>query len=98
MNKLTFSDVLKQLLALHKKKSADYGSDTDVFSNVRACESFGIEAWKGVVIRLNDKMERIKQFIRKNKLVNESIEDSFLDMASYAVIAYILYKERKEIK
>lgn len=83
-----FENVLIELLKLHMKKSADYGSSDDPYDNLR---DFG---WKGVVVRLGDKYHRLKNLIKSNKLpANESIEDTFKDIAVYAIIGYILFKE-----
>lgn len=90
-----FETIVNEMLALHKKKQADYGSDRDPFSNVRSSEEFGIPAWLGAILRANDKVSRLKTFARKRKLANESVEDSFLDLANYAVIALVLWREQQ---
>jgi len=78
---------------MHDKKQADYGSDDDPFANIRASERFGIPGWLGAIIRANDKVSRIQTFARKGELANESVEDSLLDLAVYAVIALTMYRE-----
>lgn len=88
-----FHKVLKLLGELHDKKQMDYGSDLDPFANVRSSEEFGVQPWIGALVRLNDKVTRLKQFARKGSLANESAEDSMLDIAVYAIIAYLLYQE-----
>lgn len=47
------------------------------------------------MIRANDKMTRVKNMAKKGYLANESVEDSLLDIAVYAIIALILYREQK---
>ena len=84
---------LKRLGELHDKKQDDYGTDADPFANVRASEAFGVPGWLGAIIRLNDKVTRIKSFAKKGVLSNEALEDSFDDIAVYALIAKVLYKE-----
>lgn len=88
-----FEDVLKEMKLLHDKKQMDYGSKSDPFANVRASEQFGISGWLGAVLRANDKMSRLKSFAEKGVLANEPIEDSLIDLANYAVIALVLYRE-----
>jgi hypothetical protein len=88
-----FHALLDELGRLHDKKQEDYGTDTDPFANVRASEEFGVPAWIGALIRLNDKVKRLKNFAARGVLANESAEDSFLDIAVYALIGYILYRE-----
>lgn len=93
-----FHALLKQIGDLHDKKQKDYGSDSDPFANVRASAEFGAKPWVGALIRLNDKIHRLKQFSKKGTLANESAEDSMLDIAVYALIALILYREESEGK
>src|SRR5271169_3395293 len=88
-----FHEVLKQIATLHDVKQADYGKEHDPFSNVRSSEDFGIPGWIGCAVRMNDKMRRLQAFAKKGTLVNEPLEDSFLDLAVYAVIGLILYRE-----
>ena len=91
-----FYKILSQMAEVHHKKSADYGAGTDPLANLRASVQFGIPAWIGAMIRAQDKMVRIQSFVRKAKLVNESVEDSLLDLASYAILALILFREQAE--
>ncbi len=86
----------EEIKELHRKKGADYGTDEDPFGNLRASEGFGIAAWIGVAVRMRDKMSRIQSFVKKGTLVNESIEDSFLDLANYAMLGLALYRESKD--
>lgn len=88
-----FKELLKEIEELHDRKQRDYGTTTDPFANVRASEEFGIPAWVGALVRLNDKIVRLKQFARKGELANESAEDSMRDIAVYALIALVLYEE-----
>lgn len=91
-----FADVLAEMEALHAKKGADYGSEGDPYANVRASAEFGVTPWVGALIRLNDKVTRLKAFTRKGVLENESVLDSILDIAVYAVIMRILYEEQEK--
>lgn len=93
-----FHALLKQIGDLHDKKQRDYGSNTDPFANVRASEKFGVKPWIGALVRLNDKVHRLAQFAQRGTLANESAEDSMLDVAVYALIALILYREESEQK
>jgi hypothetical protein len=88
-----FHAYLKKMGALHDKKQADYGADRDAFANVRAAQDFGAPPVLGVAIRMNDKMNRIKSFFKKGKLQNESVRDSFLDLAVYGIIGLVLMDE-----
>lgn len=88
-----FKAQLDHLWELHQKKAADYGTDEDAFSNLRACERLGMEAYVGVIIRMADKLSRLERFVRDGTLACESVEDSFDDLAAYSLAAKILYRE-----
>lgn len=90
-----FHDLLKEMGQMHDRKQADYGREDDPFANVRASEEFGMPAWVGAMVRANDKMRRLQVAATGKKLRNESAEDSFLDMAVYALIGLILYREEE---
>ena len=49
-------------------------------------------AMNGVLVRMNDKMERLKNLIyhTEGEPLNESIDDSLIDIANYAVIAMMV--------
>ena len=90
--------LLDELRSLHLKKAADYGRGADPLANCRASSDFGVPAWVGVMVRCADKMHRIKSFVANGTLANESIEDSLLDLASYALIALALRREENGAK
>lgn len=92
-----FYELLEDMKATHIAKRHDYASVEDIFANFRTCEMAGISAWKGVCVRIGDKFSRIMGFARKEKLEvkDESIKDTLVDLANYALIAYILYEEEE---
>jgi hypothetical protein len=96
-----FHNVLKEMAEMHDRKQADYGrpadgqDEGDPFANIRTATSFGLKPWVGAAIRMNDKMGRIQAAARGQHLKNESVEDSFLDMAVYSIIALVLYREEQ---
>lgn len=90
-----FLRLLAEMKELHQRKAADYGRGADQFANVRAGAEFGVPAWVGVMIRANDKMHRVKSFLQNGSLKNESVEDSLKDLAAYALIALVLYREEQ---
>ena len=93
-----FYQLLETMKETHDAKRHDYANDEDVFANFRTCEAAGIPAWKGCCIRIGDKFSRIMGFAKKEKLKvkDESIKDTLIDMANYALIALILYEEQAE--
>jgi hypothetical protein len=95
-NSARFHEILKEAGELHDKKQMDYGRGQDPFANVNASAEFGVKPWIGAYIRLNDKITRIKSFIEKGNLVNESLEDSLRDVIVYAAIALVLYEQENK--
>jgi len=67
---------------LMDRKQSDYGP-----KNISGFGTFG------VVVRMNDKHERLKTLFnksRRSKAANESIEDTFRDICNYAIIAHMV--------
>jgi hypothetical protein len=91
-----FRAVLAEMLALHIKKGRDYGTQADIYANVRGSEELDIPAWKGVLIRSMDKVKRLCNAAKGAKMANESVQDSWIDLANYAVIGLITYNEWQE--
>jgi hypothetical protein len=89
-----YFDLLDQMKALHASKSRDYGSEHDPLANIRNGALFvGIEPWKGAMVRLSDKVTRLATFNRTGTLTHEGVEDNLMDLASYALLALLLYRE-----
>jgi hypothetical protein len=77
--------IYDELLAILVKKQADYGP----FNIWNAPGG----ALNGLMVRMSDKLERQKNLIYKNiEPNNESLEDSFVDMANYAIIALMVQR------
>jgi len=91
-----FHQVVQEMLALHDRKNNDYGADADPFANFRAAETWGVPAWKHVYLRIEEKLQRLRQFSLKGELANESADDSVLDIAVLAAIAVVLFREANE--
>ena len=76
---ILFKDVLNEMHEIYERKNADYGNS---FS--KTFEEFGLTS---SAVRLNDKMERFKKLIKQDAQVkDESIRDTLLDLANYAVL------------
>lgn len=88
-----FRRILDDVWRMHCRKGSDYGTDVDVFQNIRQSEEFGIPGWLGAVLRANDKVSRLKAYAQKGTLANEGVEDSLMDLAAYAIIALVLHRE-----
>lgn len=72
----------------YKAKNADYG---DSFAKVRE------EYPEAICIRLMDKLERLKTLLRgaEQQVKGESIDDTLLDIANYAVMELLERKMNK---
>ena len=77
-----FAQVSDEVLEMFLKKHQDYGK-----GNILSIEELGIS------MRILEKAERLKNLLIKkgNSPANESIEETWVDIATYAVIA-ILYR------
>jgi len=89
----TFDSVLTELKAMHDRKGKDYGSGEDDMANLLESKKYGIPPWVGAMLRGNDKVARIQTFVKKGQLMNESVEDSLIDLAVYAILALCLFRE-----
>ena len=93
-----YFDLLDTLRQLHVSKSLGYGcpDGTDPLLNIRrGAEFVGIKAWQGAMVRLSDKVTRLSVFNKTGNLPHESVEDTLLDLASYSLLALLLYREER---
>ena len=88
-----FLALIEEVRLLHEKKAADYGRDADPLANLRASVEVGIEPWRATWLRAMDKVTRINTYCQKGTLANEGVEDSFMDLAAYALLALTLFRE-----
>lgn len=91
-----FHAVLKEMASLHDERQQGYGTSSDPFANIRASEAWGIPAWQGAMMRGCDKIKRLQTYAETGILSGERVEDAFLDLANYAVIALVLWREQQE--
>lgn len=92
-----FLAVLDELRTLHLRKTMDYGVDEDALSNIRSsADVVNMPAWAGCILRISDKMHRLKAYFRRGKCEFDGIPDTLQDIACYAVIALVLYREQLE--
>ena len=78
-NKVTrFREITEQMADLYERKNKDYG---DSFSQLN--DEFGEIAG---LIRLSDKLNRLKTLVDSTAEVNESKKDTLIDLANYAIM------------
>ena len=93
-----FDDELDALKMLHDAKNSDYSTLENPYKNLQATERIGVEAWRGIVIRLMDKFSRLEEYCVKGKLAikSEGVDDTFADIAVYSILARILFRKEQE--
>jgi hypothetical protein len=92
-----FLAVLDELRTLHLRKTLDYGVDEDALSNIRnSADVVNMPAWAGCILRISDKMHRLKAFFRRGKCEFDGIEDTLMDIACYSAIALVLHREESK--
>jgi hypothetical protein len=91
-----FLEVLDELRTLHLRKTMDYGVDEDALSNIRSsADVVNMPAWAGCILRISDKMHRLKAFFRRGTCEFDGVPDTLQDIACYAAIALVLYREKQ---
>ena len=89
-----FVSLLQEMQRLHESKSADYGSEDDPLANVRSGADFvNIEPWRGCMVRIADKVQRLRTYCRTGRLVHEGVRDTLLDLSAYSLLAIVLFDE-----
>ncbi len=97
-----FYDLIIEMCKIHEVKNKSYGIGNSL-GNFMECERFGIEAWKGCLVRMTDKVSRIYNLTAKmgkpeyaDAFEMENLEDTFLDLANYSLLCLILLREAKK--
>lgn len=90
--------ILKQISGLNKRKRADYAKSDDIFSNFKESATAAnlLHPGQSIEVMIATKQSRLTNLLDPNRVAkpqNESVEDSLLDRAVYAVIALAAYKE-----
>ena len=92
-----YMDVINKLKETFLKKNHDYGSS--VKKNYDKFEAYGKnEGLKYVFGRIAEKHDRLENLIygaHTNQVTDESVEDTLLDMANYAILAAVSIQEHK---
>jgi hypothetical protein len=89
----TASDVLL-------RKRQDYSGKEDPFRNFRKSAMFGVEPWRGVLVRITDKLSRLESIAETGKRLvdDESLFDTAGDVVNYTGILLGLIVEHLEWK
>lgn len=83
-----FRDITNSMIQTYQAKNQDYGNSFE-----KSLDRFGLVA---SIIRLSDKMNRIESLSQKKaKVESESIEDTLLDLANYAIMTVIWLRKNR---
>jgi len=95
-----YLELLDQAKELHIAKNAGYaGADNpDPWANFRMSTAFGVEPWRGALVRMTDKYIRVQNLLKDptNDRVGESVIDTLRDLSAYALIAVCLLEEEAQ--
>lgn len=81
-----FDRIQKEMRDIFIRKNHDYGDD-----NIATLAS------KGVFVRMWDKMSRLKRLLweqNEAQVKDESVQDTLVDLACYAIIALIVLRNK----
>ena len=91
--------ILENMQAVYEAKDSDYSATGLPMGNLRKCEDAGIEAWRGCLVRIGDKMSRLENFLKEKEylVISEKAEDTVIDLANYAILMSCLLEEIKSV-
>ena len=96
-----FDKVIINMVSMNRKKRRDYAADSDPFSNFRdtarnmALDGFGpAEAAYALLLTKISRLRSLRANGRMEDTANESVLDTYLDLAVYSVILLALVKEQ----
>ena len=94
----TALDILDNMQSVYEAKDNDYSATGLPMGNLRKCEEAGIDAWRGCLVRIGDKMSRLENFLKEKEylVISEKAEDTVIDLANYAILMSCLIQEIKK--
>jgi hypothetical protein len=93
----TAINILENMQSVYEAKDNDYSATGLPMGNLRKCEDAGIDAWRGCLVRIGDKMSRLENFLKEKEylVISEKAEDTVIDLANYAILMACLIEEIK---
>ncbi len=90
-------EILDKIEQIHKKKNEDYAANDKPFENFQRSAMLGnwfnVDSDKSFAILIGTKLARLSTLLNsRNEPNNESIEDSFTDLATYCILWQAYYK------
>jgi hypothetical protein len=94
----TAINILDNMQSVYEAKDNDYSATGLPMGNLRKCEDAGIDAWRGCLVRIGDKMSRLENFLKEKEylVISEKAEDTVIDLANYAILMACLIEEIKK--
>ena len=94
----TAIEILENMQSVYEAKDSDYSATGLPMGNLRKCEDAGIEAWRGCLVRIGDKMSRLENFLKEKEylVISEKAEDTVIDLANYSILMSCLIEENKK--
>ena len=79
-----YRNIQHEALSLFEKKNTDYGN------------SFANDGIVGVLVRLGDKIQRLKHVTNNGIILvnDETLRDTLLDLHNYSIMSLILFDEK----
>jgi hypothetical protein len=97
-----FYELLLKMAEIHSIKNKGYAGG-NALGNFMESERFGVEAWKGCLVRISDKVSRIYNLTKRmddpefqDAIKMEGLEDTLIDLANYSLLCMILLREREK--
>jgi hypothetical protein len=84
-----FNNIVYEMASLYEKKNQDYGNAFGELFN-----EYGLNY---SIMHLHEKLNRIKSVHKNNNANNESIKDSLIDLANYAVMSIVELNKQFDI-
>jgi hypothetical protein len=91
-----FYEYLEIMATIHAQKNLDYGNGNPL-GNFMEAEKLGVTPFKGILIRMSDKWSRICSLVNSGEqhVKDESLIDTLVDLANYAILACVLLEEEE---
>lgn len=95
-----FEKAVIDIVEMNRRKRKDYADDDDPFSNFKdsafilALDGFG--QTEAVLFNIAQKVARLRSLRRNGRMgmtFNESVQDTYLDLAVYSVILYAMVEK-----
>ena len=89
------TDICREIM---ERKNSDYcggKSSTDALANFKTATALGLHPVTGLLLRMQDKLMRIKSFVNDGELrvTGETVEDACNDLVNYSILCKALLRE-----